>query len=302
MQFTGERMIPEENKEENIYLEHISRYMFASQFTKGKEVLDIACGSGYGSAFLMKSGAKTVTGVDISEESVAYCKDNYSQEGLSFLVGDVRKIPLPDNSVDVIVSFETIEHVDEESQKKFLVEVGRVLRPEGMFVVSTPNTLVAPAGNPFHIKELTPEEFSDILRGSFSRVDTFYQDDVESSYILSKNGSLKNEGLAHKQIGNIQLQESLFLIAVCSNLSDFRAEDIKECVVTSDVKPWKNYVRYEEKLQRLDSMWSQKTSDEISELRARLDEANKTISFLESSKYMKLRDRIEKIKKGQIFS
>ncbi len=298
MQFTGERMIPEANKQENIYLEHIARYMFASQFIQGKEVLDIACGSGYGSAFLMQSGAKTVTGVDISEESVTYCKDNYKQEGLSFLVGDVRKIPLPDNAVDVIVSFETIEHVDEESQKKFLAEVGRVLRKEGMFIVSTPNTLVAPAGNPFHIKELTPDEFSDILKSSFSRVDIFYQDDVESSYILNKKGSLKNEGLSYKQIGDIQLQESLFLIAVCSNLSDFNAENIEECVVTSDVKPWKNYVRYEEDLLKTKNS----IAEDVATLRAQLDEANRKIALLESSKYLKLRDRVEKIKKGQIFS
>ena len=72
MRYTGERMIPEFNEGEEIYLEHITRYIFASQFIKDKIVLDIACGSGYGSDYLLKNGARKVIGVDISKETVEY--------------------------------------------------------------------------------------------------------------------------------------------------------------------------------------------------------------------------------------
>ena len=89
----------------------MTRYIFSSQFVKGKVVLDIACGSGYGTDYLLKVGAVKVIGVDISDEAISYCKDKYSRSGMEFLVGSVEKIPVESNSIDIIVSFETIEHV-----------------------------------------------------------------------------------------------------------------------------------------------------------------------------------------------
>ncbi|MDI6778016.1 MAG: methyltransferase domain-containing protein [Patescibacteria group bacterium] len=223
MKYTGERMIPEANKEEEMYLEHMSRYLFASQFVKDKVVLDIACGSGYGTDLLLQAGAKKVIGVDISEESIYYCRENYKNKNLEFVVGSVANIPLKDKSVDTVVSFETIEHVNEEDQLKFLKETRRVLKPKGLFLVSTPNPLVYPKENPFHLKELSLDEFKDVLADYFSAAEFFFQDDVNSSYILSE-GNIKKEILVRaenepkiRKINKLKPLDSSFLIAVCSN-------------------------------------------------------------------------------------
>src|SRR4030043_1073532 len=110
MEYTGERMIPEYNIDHDIYLEHVSRYIFASQFVKNKVILDIACGSGYGADLLVKSGSRKVYAVDIAEETIKYCKNKNNSDNLDFLVGSVDHIPIEDLEVDVIVSMETIEH------------------------------------------------------------------------------------------------------------------------------------------------------------------------------------------------
>lgn len=109
---------------------------------KNAKVLDIACGEGYGSDFLAQK-LKYVVGIDISEETVMHSRKKYIRDNLQFLVGDIAKIPLENNSVDGIVSFETIEHVDEKTQIEFLKESKRVLSRDGILVVSCPNKRIA---------------------------------------------------------------------------------------------------------------------------------------------------------------
>src|ERR1700694_2221819 len=104
----GERFVPGE-MHGNIEFEHRHRYLFASQLVSGKAVLDIACGEGYGSALLAKS-ARRVIGVDIAERAVEHAKQRYQAENLEFATGSCAAIPLGDGAVDVVVSFETIEH------------------------------------------------------------------------------------------------------------------------------------------------------------------------------------------------
>jgi O-antigen biosynthesis protein len=191
MKFTGERMIPEFNKGSAIHIEHVVRYLFASQFVKDKVVLDIACGSGYGSEELFESGAKKVIGVDISEETIKYCQNKYTNKDIEFKVGSVDKIPALDNSIDVIVSFETIEHVNENLQKEFFRESKRVLKKNGALIVSTPNSNFYPSGNEFHIKEFNEKEFKEILKEYFSNISFYYQSD--------------------------ELGRGIYMVAVCSN-------------------------------------------------------------------------------------
>jgi len=219
MKFTGERMIPECNSSDKIYLEHINRYHFAKQFVEGKDVLDIACGSGYGSDLLKNAGAKSVLGVDISKETIDFCKNKYPDG--EFLVGSVDDIPVGDKSIDVIVSFETIEHVNDEAQEKFMREVGRVLRDGGVLVLSTPNALVYEKGNAFHIKELNPEELSTLLRKNGFEHDLYFQESVDANYIFSSDEI--ESGLAGKDkdfIFENQAQcsawEARYLIVVCA--------------------------------------------------------------------------------------
>src|SRR5215831_8579299 len=121
LEFTGERMVPEQTPPA-VFWEHIYRYRFASEFVKGKRVLDIACGEGYGAAALLKAGAASVVGVDICPETCEHARRKY---GIDARVGHVHSIPLPSHVIDVIVSFETLEHVDLPG--RFLDECCRVL-------------------------------------------------------------------------------------------------------------------------------------------------------------------------------
>src|SRR4051794_25160393 len=130
---TGERMVPEASNG-GTFWEHIERYRFSLPYVRGKRVLDIACGEGYGSAALLKGGAKAVTGVDVAEEACAHAREKY---GVNAIVGSAEAIPLPDASVDVVVSFETIEHVP--NMNAFMAECHRVLVPGGRIIISTPN-------------------------------------------------------------------------------------------------------------------------------------------------------------------
>ena len=166
LEFSGERVVPGQTPLELIS-EHEQRYNFAAQFVKGQVVLDIACGSGMGSEFLLRSGAKKVTGVDIDAEAVAFASQQYPK--VDFMRGDASShIPLPDASVDVVVSFETIEHFP--NHERFLEECRRVLKPGGKFICSSPNLDVSRWGepNPFHVKELRPKEFVGIMERFFS--------------------------------------------------------------------------------------------------------------------------------------
>lgn len=150
--------------------EHLDRYNFAAGFLNGNEtVLDAACGTGYGSSILCKKAAK-VLGMDISSETIKFAQDHYQQKNIRFQACDAsREIPLPDESVDVVVSFETLEHV--RNQENMLSEFKRVLKKGGRLVISTPdNDLISgglPSDNPFHVKELDKKEFVELLSKFF---------------------------------------------------------------------------------------------------------------------------------------
>lgn len=174
--FTGERVVPNETPY-YIFQEHINRYHFASNLTNNKVVLDVACGMGYGSDYLIKNGAKKVTGLDISEESIIYAKNNYKDSNLTFIVGDATKLPFENEHFDVIVSFETIEHIEEYNN--FLNECKRVLKTGGIFICSTPNkrytSEILKNSNPYHIIEFYPEDFQNLINEYFSSTKLYGQ-------------------------------------------------------------------------------------------------------------------------------
>jgi len=171
LDWTGERFLPWA-KEATVAYEHLHRYLWAANLVKDKRVLDLASGEGYGSNILAAQ-ASFVCGVEIDSEAVHHSAEKYRRPNLQFLQGDITRVPVvEDRSFDVIVCFEAIEHIEE--QEHLLQEVVRLLKPDGLFIVSTPNKKVYRSGpeepNPFHVKELTLEEFGALLGGHFSDV------------------------------------------------------------------------------------------------------------------------------------
>lgn len=167
LDYTGERMVPEA-AEGSTFWEHVERYRFAIPYARGRRVLDIACGEGYGTAALAASGASSIIGVDISPETCAHARDKYRIDARA---GSAGAIPLPDACVDVVVSFETIEHL--ERPDDFLKECHRVLVPSGRLIVSTPNRPVyhlRSPSNAFHHHEMTLDEFQDALSQQFHEI------------------------------------------------------------------------------------------------------------------------------------
>ena len=167
-----ERMVPEEAHARTFW-EHIARYRFAKDFVRGHRVLDIACGEGYGAAALTRAGASSTVGIDLSPEVCDHARRKY---GLDARPGDAQAIPLPDRSIDVVVSFETIEHVNDPAV--FLGECARVLVPDGTLIVSTPNRPVYTGEgpqNPFHRIEFDEAEFVKLLGSRFRTVRLYTQ-------------------------------------------------------------------------------------------------------------------------------
>ena len=173
----GERIVQEElSLADGGFQEHISRYVFASQSTKNKLVLDIACGTGYGSYYLAEQGAALVVGCDASAVALNYAKKKYKRQNLLFTLSNALEMPYPDGSFDVIVSYETIEHVEQD--EAFLAECARVLKTDGLFLCSTPNKALSVAlswHNPYHVREYYSEEFFSLLSRYFDEVQRFDQ-------------------------------------------------------------------------------------------------------------------------------
>lgn len=217
--------------------EHLDRYEYAKRFTYGKLVLDAACGTGYGSKILAEN-AKCVKGIDISKDAVNYANEHYSKENVSFIRGDVTELPFEDNSFDVIVSFETIEHI--KNYNSFMNECSRVLKPEGFFVCSTPNKCFSsPDGrieNPFHIIEFSPSDFRLIMEKRFRNVEILGQNNVNvpkkllfDSYFIIKNALGIKKAIFCKEENKEDLHYpitdfknsfvmSAYMVAVCSGI------------------------------------------------------------------------------------
>jgi ubiquinone/menaquinone biosynthesis C-methylase UbiE len=189
IQFTGERVV-EGSTPKRIWIDHEARYKFASRYVKGKKVLDIACGTGYGLHILCDSGAEKVVGVDISSETIEFAQINYQMDGLEFKVGNILYINLPKNYFDVVTCFETIEHV--QSQEKAFMELKSVLKPMGLLIISSPNRKLTSAGksindqpaNPFHTKEYLTMEFISVLDLYFNNLAIYGQRSINKLFFL----------------------------------------------------------------------------------------------------------------------
>lgn len=215
MKVTGERFVPGKMFKHS-EIEHMHRYIGIKEILKGKTVLDAACGTGYGSD-IIASTAKKVYGVDISQEAVDFANEHFgSRENLKYLQGDVTKLPFEAGEMDVVVSFETIEHINATMQKEFLAEIKRVLKPDGILIMSTPNKEIytIQAGNQateWHVKEFFEEEYDEFLRSQFTHVKYFQQYISRASFLV--DGNADNAFLANYD----SKKKGKFILAVASN-------------------------------------------------------------------------------------
>lgn len=176
LDYTGERVVPGVTPAETLQ-EHVARYLFARSYVRDRVVLDVACGTGYGSGLLHSAQAREVVGGDRSASALEHARAQYSAPGLRYVELDAMALPFPDASFDVVVSMETIEHLPRPDV--FLGECRRCLRPGGLFIGSTPNQRSYSLGmrrpfNPFHVQEFTARSFQRLLGSVFPAAGELY--------------------------------------------------------------------------------------------------------------------------------
>lgn len=204
------------------WLAHHSRYLFAAARAGGRNVLDLACGTGYGSAILARLGARSVTGIDLSEAALEEARRLHAHPRVRFVQGDAFDPPVAEQ-FDLVVSFETIEHVPTPEQ--LLDVLAGLVTSSGTFICSTPNRAVSNPGttkldrpaNPHHLQELDRREFQDELRARFDDVSIYGQ--IHSLPIRALRPRLvrkAEERLAHATTWPVRLPLApLYMVAVC---------------------------------------------------------------------------------------
>ncbi|MBN8726607.1 MAG: class I SAM-dependent methyltransferase [Xanthomonadales bacterium] len=219
--FTGERFTPECVRE--IWYEHWHRYAFARPLAAGRKVLDAACGEGYGSA-LLAGVAASVTGLDIDPASIAHASARYANvPNLRYECGDAAALPFTAHAFDLVVSFETLEHLD--AQEELVAGFARVLADDGVLVISSPDKHVyselAGFRNEFHVRELYRQEFIDLLAAHFSHVRLYGQKLLFQSAIWPLDAAGGAPQAATAREGGARLEEGfgyapMYFVAVCA--------------------------------------------------------------------------------------
>jgi SAM-dependent methyltransferase len=241
LEVTGERLLPEQQRGELVHAQHLARYRFAAQLAHGRRVLDAACGEGYGTAILAGAGASGALGVDIDQPTLDHAREKY---GLEFQRADVTELPFEDGSFELVVSFETLEHVPDPA--KAIAEFRRVLADDGLLIASTPNSDRYLVDNEFHTREFTEQEFGELLAPHFANVAVFYQQDWLTSAVMGSEQLGVDDGerplaLDLTKVAHHAPGDQLFTIAVCGPAADvsetavvtaiFEAQKLHEWVV-----------------------------------------------------------------------
>ncbi|MFL0581105.1 glycosyltransferase [Solibacillus silvestris] len=217
MKFTGERFIPTVvDTDDEIKIEHMQRYYAIQNIVEGKVVLDAACGEGYGTNMLSEYALK-VYGLDIDKETIEHAKKKYTKSNIEYQQGSIEELPFPNDYFDVVVSFETIEHVSGDIQAKFLKEIKRVLKADGTLIMSTPNKKIYSDyrnyKNPFHVKEFYKDEYYTFLKSAFKEVKFYYQY-RENVFLLTGEDSDNIETL---KLNTKTSENSKYFVAICSD-------------------------------------------------------------------------------------
>lgn len=246
-EFTGERFIPGQGGAEIAY-EHFHRYLFASRLADGKRVLDLACGSGYGASMLARTAARVI-GIDLDREPLRHVAGT-SPANLGLVAADGTRLPVADRSFDVVTAFEVIEHLS--APEALVSEVSRVVKREGLALISTPNKTVYSDAraycNPYHVREFYPDEFLQLLRAHFPEVRDFRQQ-VRAGSLIEEAESGRKRGEAFLDSGPFpgrSGREPMYLLAVCGFSEGACARASRSALIdTSDalIEEWSEQLR-----------------------------------------------------------
>ena len=236
----SERFVPDQDPGRLIEVEHISRYRWAAQAARGCRVLDAGCGAAYGSRLLAAGGAQTVLGVDIAE-SVLNAVAPSMPDSVTLAPGDLRQLDLPDDSFDLVVCFEVIEHF--EDPLTVLEELVRVLAPNGLLLTSSPNRGVYQSGNPHHFHEFKPEELESALASRLKNARLMRQHDYVVSAVLSDATYAQGAGTAVQDVQLFKLVagepgEEVYTVAMASDAPLPEIPQLAAMTGTLELREW----------------------------------------------------------------
>lgn len=217
-EFTGERVIPGQVNDD-LWAEHVARYALAVRWAHGRRVLDLGCGAGYGTAELARVASSAV-GIDLAPEAIAYANHHFPSAPFlpRFTQCSATAVPFAPGSFDLVTAFEVIEHL--RDWRALLAEAHRVLQPQGLLIVSTPNKRYyaearAKSGpNPFHEHEFEFGEFRTALQEFFPHVQVLFQDRVEAFAFYDESSAHSAEADLARPSGDPE--SANFFIGFCS--------------------------------------------------------------------------------------
>ncbi len=168
---------------------HLARYKFALNFIHDGYALDCACGSGYGSNIIAQK-AKKVLGVDLSEEAIEFANSHVKNSTIQFQQNNIDNLMFEDSTFDNIISIETLEHVPNNVFLRFLDNVAKWLKPNGIFIGSSPMLRYKDGKpfitNPYHINEMPKDEFINAISMKLRNFEIhFYYQDQDTFLPLS---------------------------------------------------------------------------------------------------------------------
>lgn len=279
-----ERFVPETMRGQLIEAEHLSRYAWAAPLAQGRYVLDAGCGLAYGSAMLAEAGARAVTGVDRAEAILEAARARVG-DTVRLQTADLLDLPFADGEFELVACFEVIEHV--EDPLAVLDELRRVLTPDGLLAISSPNRNRSQGNNPHHQHEFEPDELERELSSRWEQVRMLRQHDVVGSLVYDP-ADAPPESPALRAISTADLgEEETYTIALCGT----ELPPSHPCVVLSGLfvldqwirhfeaqKAWidqreKDINRYQERLAQLEA------------LREHLSEAEQQLSETSALRY-----------------
>lgn len=238
------------------------RYYSILSLCSKKVVIDIACGTGYGS-YILANVAKKVIGYDKDKDTIENNKKIYNLNNLFFDICSAEKIKCDSKSVDVVVSCETIEHLNPKISNLFLDEVLRVLKSKGIFFITTPNKRKTEAfsnKNPFHINEFYMEDFEKELHAKFKNVQMYFLDLNLITYMKRINGNSQNLNIINIknwQKSNEENNVTIYMAALCSNRS-LKNIDLSSILYdqskTLNEKLWNELNNYKERIDLIEKM------------------------------------------------